>query len=412
MLLTALTMAAVKIQKYNKKERQEKVMKKRMLLAAGLIAAMLMTGCGSTKAPAAAESAETPAAEEETVSEPEETAEAEESTPAAGETAASELLAGKKVIYINSNVNDDWNVISTKYLEALVTGAGGECIIYNAEGDSAKQAQMVDDSISAKPDVLVVKPIDQAAIVPALQRLNEAGIPIITLDMGIFKDADVDILCAIQTNQESLGAINAQYIVDKAKETGVKAEIVTVLGDMSSDLAQMRQKGFNDVIEANSEYAEVLAETESKWDPSQAYTAVKDMMTAHPEANTVFSCADGMGIGALQALNDMGKQIPMGEEGHITFVSIDCDPNGCKGIEDGYIDQEAEHNAALHSDIAFKLIVDYVNGYELPENVFFQTTARNIDNVADAWGNLDVENVSNWGWMEQDAYVMQTPYTE
>lgn len=412
MLLTALTMAAVKIQKYNKKERQEKVMKKRMLLAAGLIAAMLMTGCGSTEAPAAAESAETPAAAEETVSEPEETAEAEESTPAAGETAASELLAGKKVIYINSNVNDDWNVISTKYLEALVKGAGGECIIYNAEGDSAKQAQMVDDSISAKPDVLVVKPIDQAAIVPALQRLNEAGIPIITLDMGIFKDADVDILCAIQTNQESLGAINAQYIVDKAKETGVKAEIVTVLGDMSSDLAQMRQKGFNDVIEANSEYAEVLAETESKWDPSQAYTAVKDMMTAHPEANTVFSCADGMGIGALQALNDMGKQIPMGEEGHITFVSIDCDPNGCKGIEDGFIDQEAEHNAALHSDIAFKLIVDYVNGYELPENVFFQTTARNIDNVADAWGNLDVENVSNWGWMEQDAYVMQTPYTE
>lgn len=388
-------------------------MKKRTLLAAGLAAVMLMTGCGGAVPAATEEPAETQAAEE-TASEPEEAAQEEqESTPAAKEeTPASELLAGKKVIYINSNVNDDWNVISTKYLEALVKGAGGECIIYNAEGDSAKQAQMVDDSISAKPDVLVVKPIDQAAIVPALQRMNDAGIPIITLDMGIFKDADVDILCAIQTNQESLGAINAQYIVDRAKETGVKAEIVTVLGDMSSDLAQMRQKGFNDVIEANAEYAEVLAETESKWDPSQAYTAVKDMMTAHPEANTVFSCADGMGIGALQALNDMGKQIPMGEEGHITFVSIDCDPNGCKGIEDGFIDQEAEHNAALHSDIAFKLIVDYVNGYELPENVFFQTTARNIDNVADAWGNLDVENVSDWGWMEQDAYVLQTAYTE
>ena len=166
------------------------------------------------------------------------------------------------------------------------------------------------------------------------------------------------------------------------------------------------------MIEANAEYAEVLAETESKWDPSQAYTAVKDMMTAHPEADTVFCCADGMGIGALQALNDMGKQIPAGEEGHITFVSIDCDPNGCKGIENGFIDQEAEHNAALHSDIAFKMIVDYVNGYELPEHVFFQTTARNIENVADAWGNLDVKNVSGWGWMEQDAYVMQTAYTE
>ncbi len=381
-------------------------MRKRILLAAGLMIAAMLTGCstGASNTPQEPAEAQVEAVEEEN---------GQESKDVSGEpVAASKLLEGKKVIYINSNVNDDWNVISTKYLEALVKGAGGECIIYNAEGDSAKQAQMVDDSIAAKPDVLVVKPIDQAAIVPALQRLNEAGIPIITLDMGIFKDADVNILCAIQTDQESLGAINAQYIVDKAKETGKKAKIVTVLGDMSSDLAQMRQRGFNEVIEANAEYAEVLAETESKWDPSQAYTAVKDMMTAHPEADTVFCCADGMGIGALQALNDMGKQIPAGEEGHITFVSIDCDPNGCKGIENGFIDQEAEHNAALHSDIAFKMIVDYVNGYELPEHVFFQTTARNIENVADAWGNLDVKNVSGWGWMEQDAYVMQTAYTE
>lgn len=32
---------------------------------------------------------------------------AEESTP------ASKLLEGKKIVYVNSNVNDDWNVIST-----------------------------------------------------------------------------------------------------------------------------------------------------------------------------------------------------------------------------------------------------------------------------------------------------------
>lgn len=325
---------------------------------------------------------------------------------------ASELLAGKNVIYVCNNVNDDWGVISTKYLETLVEGAGGDCVIYNAEGDSAKQAQMVDDSIVAKPDVLVVKPIDQAAIIPALKRVNEAGIPVMTIDTGIIEGADVDILCAIQTDQESLGAINAQFIVDKAKETGEKAEIITVLGDMASDIAQKRQKGFNAVIEENPDYAEILAETEAKWDASQAYTAVKDMMTAHPEANTLFCSADGMGIGATQALADMGFTAKVGEEGHITVVCVDCDPNGCKGIEDGVIDQEAEHNSALHSDIAFKAIIDYLHGYEIPDSIIFQTTARNIDNVADAWGNLDVDNVENWGWMDQDIYVLQTPYTE
>ena len=325
---------------------------------------------------------------------------------------ASELLAGKKIIYVCNNVNDDWGVITTEYLKTLVEGAGGECTIYNAQGDSNMQSQMVDDSIIAKPDVLVVKPIDQAALIPSLQRANEAGIPIITIDMGLIEGADVNILCAVQTRQESLGAVNAEYVVAKAKETGVKAEIVTVLGDMSSDIAQKRQKGFNEVIAANTEYAEVLAETEAKWDASQAYTAVKDMMTAHPEANTVFCSADGMGIGAVQALADMGKTAKVGEEGHITFVCIDGDPNGCKGVAAGIIDQEAEHSAALHSDIAFKVIVDYLHGYEVPSSVMFETTARHIDDIAEAWGNLDVANVANWGWTEQDKYVLQTPYTE
>ena len=156
----------------------------------------------------------------------------------------------------------------------------------------------------------------------------------------------------------------------------------------------------------------MLAETEAKWDASQAYTAVKDMMTAHPEANTVFCSADGMGIGAVQALADMGKTAKVGEEGHITFVCIDGDPNGCKGVAAGIIDQEAEHSAALHSDIAFKVIVDYLHGYEVPSSVMFETTARHIDDIAEAWGNLDVANVANWGWTEQDKYVLQTPYTE
>ena len=42
----------------------------------------------------------------------------------------------------------------------------------------------------------------------------------------------------------------------------------------------------------------------------------------------------------------------------------------------------------------------------------FETTARHIDDIAEAWGNLDVKNVANWGWTEQDKYVLQTPYAE
>ena len=186
--------------------------------------------------------------------------------------------------------------------------------------------------------------------------------------------------------------------------------MVTVLGDMSSNISHDRRDGFNEVADKYDNVT-VLAETESKWDPSAAYTAVIDMMTRNPDANTVFCCADCMMSGVIQALNELGRLAPVGDENHVTIVGIDCDPNGCSYLEQKYVDQEAEHNAALHSDIAYKVIVDYINGYTVPETIFFDTTPVTIDNLesSDRWGKLDVSKVETWGVMEQDAYKMQTP---
>lgn len=314
-----------------------------------------------------------------------------------------------KIVYVSNECASDWQAIGTSYLKALVEAEGGTCQIYNPENDAATQAQMLLDCMVLQPDVIVVKPIDAAAIVPAIQQCNAAGIPVILLDIGIIEDADVDILTIIQTNQESLGEVNAEYVSKLFAERGETAKAVICLGDMASTIGHQRQDGFIDKAEELGNI-EVLASTECKWDPTTAYTAVMDMLTAHPEANVIYNCADCQDSGIIQALQELGRLAPVGEEGHVTFVSIDADPSGVKFIQEGYIDQCAEHNAALHSDIAFKVIVDYLHGYEIPETIFFQTTPVTIDNVdsPDRWGTRDVSTVEEWGPMETDAYVMQT----
>lgn len=331
-------------------------------------------------------------------------------TAVAQESQSGKLLEGVKVVYVANECASDWQAVSTEYLKALVNAQGGDCQIYNPENDASKQAQMVEDALVLQPDALVIKPIDQAAIIPALKKVNEAKIPIILLDTGIIADAEVKIFCSIQTDQKSLGRVNAEYVARLAEEGGYEAKVVTVLGDMSSNIAHDRRDGFNEVADKYDNVT-VLAETESKWDPSAAYTAVIDMMTRNPEANTVFCCADCMMSGVIQALNELGRLAPVGDENHVTIVGIDCDPNGCAYLEQKYVDQEAEHNAALHSDIAYKVIVDYVNGYTVPETIFFDTTPVTIENLesSDRWGKLDVSKVNEWGVMDQDAYKMQTP---
>ena len=92
---------------------------------------------------------------------------------------------------------------------------------------------MVEDALVLKPDALVIKPIDQAAIVPALKKVNEAKIPIILLDTGIIADTNVEIFCSIQTDQKSLGRVNAEYVAKLAEEGGYEAKVVTTGGMVS-----------------------------------------------------------------------------------------------------------------------------------------------------------------------------------
>ena len=327
------------------------------------------------------------------------------------ETSEEQLLVidGKpaKVVYISNENASAWQTIGTGYLKTLVESVGGTCQILNPDGDSQKQAQMAEDAFVLQPDVLVIKPIDAVGIVPVLKKFNEAGIPIIALDTGV--EGDVGLLTHIQTDQYSLGSINAEYVIKVAEETGVKANVVSVLGDITSTIAQDRQNGFNETAD-KSDLVEVLSETEAKWDPNKAYDAVKDMFQRFPEANTVYIQADCMQSGVIQALKELDRLAPMGDPDHVTIVSVDADPSGVKFIQEGYTDQCTEHNAALHSDIAFKVIVDYLHGYDIPQTLYFETTAVNKDNVdsSDRWGTMDTSKVSEWTSMDQDKYVMQT----
>lgn len=313
-----------------------------------------------------------------------------------------------RVVYVSNENASVWQSIGTEYLKTLVEKNGGICQIFNPENDSQKQAQMIEDALVLNPDVLVVKPIDAVGVVPSLQKANAEGIPIIALDTGV--EGDVKLLTHIQTDQYSLGSLNAEYVSAVASKSGVDAKVVTVLGDITSTIARDRQRGFNETA-AKKGNVTILAETESKWDPNTAYTATTDMFTRFPDANAVFIQADCMQDGVMQALRELGRLVPLGEDGHVTVVSVDGDPSGVKYISEDFCDQCTEHNAALHSDIAFKVIVDYIHGYEIPPTLYFPTTVIQKADLSspDRWGTMDVSKVREWDVMTHDRYIMQTP---
>ena len=52
----------------------------------------------------------------------------------------------------------------------------------DAQDDTAKQSNDIDDLIQQGVDVLLINPVDSAAIVPAVEAANNANIPVIAID--------------------------------------------------------------------------------------------------------------------------------------------------------------------------------------------------------------------------------------
>src|SRR5690606_10814473 len=59
---------------------------------------------------------------------------------------------------------------------------GMETIVVDAQDDSAKQINDVEDLLQQGVDVLLINPTDSSAISTAVQSANTLGIPVITLD--------------------------------------------------------------------------------------------------------------------------------------------------------------------------------------------------------------------------------------
>lgn len=80
--------------------------------------------------------------------------------------------------------SDFFKTIAASITEAAQAD-GSRTVAVNAEQDSAKQIQIVEDFITQGVDAVFLNPVDRDAVTPALELLNEAGIPIINFDSSV-----------------------------------------------------------------------------------------------------------------------------------------------------------------------------------------------------------------------------------
>ena len=97
---------------------------------------------------------------------------------------------GKKATTIGfsiSTLNNPFFVSVRKGVEDEAKKLGVNVKIVDAQNDPAKQANDISDLIQQKVDVLLINPVDSAAVSTSVAAANKASIPVLALDRSADK---------------------------------------------------------------------------------------------------------------------------------------------------------------------------------------------------------------------------------
>ncbi len=342
-------------------------MKKLLTIVVALVMVALMLASCAAPAGQPSETASAPAESAAASEKPSESQAA--SAPAAGNDFAATLKGkgdGLKVGLTVSDLASTYIVSAAEYFVKLMEEAGAEVTMVNCEGNASTQSSQIDDFINMGCDIIAIHAADSEALAPAVKKATDAGIQCVGFNKEI-SGGNLNF-AVVSSDNVATGASAAQWLADKAKELGVENPKVAVIqGTMTQSDAYLRQDGIDKVA---AETGMQLIENPCEWSGDKAEKAMNDVLTANPDLFGIITHSDCMDTGVISALRQGGKTGKAGEENHIYWSGIDCDPTGIESLNSGLMDVCVEQSPlALATVVAKGCLEKAANGESLKGEV-------------------------------------------
>jgi ribose transport system substrate-binding protein len=219
--------------------------------------------------------------------------------------------------------------------------------------DAIGQNQIVDDLITQKVDAICLVPTSSESIIPAIQKANSAGIPVINIDNKIDAEkaaaAGAVVSTYIGSDNFEGGKLAGQYMVERL---GGKGKVAILEGVSGNDAAIKRKAGFLDALKG-SPGIEVVASQVANWNREQAFNIFQNILKANPDLNGVFACNDEMVLGASAALEQSKIS-----KSKIVVVGFDAIKEAVDAVNAGKIDATVAQQPVVMGERALGLTLD------------------------------------------------------
>ncbi len=191
----------------------------------------------------------------------------------------------------------------------------------DAQFDANKQAAAIEDFLAQGVNAILLNPVDSAAIAKSVEKANQKGVPVITVDVN----ADGGKIASfVASDNTKLGVLTGEYIAKRLNGKGT----VALLTHPTVTSGKNREEGLKGVL-SNYPDIKIVAEQATRGERLTSVTVTENILTRSPKLDCIWAINDPTALGAIQAVKQAKR------EGKIFVVAIDGSPEAVEAIKQG-----------------------------------------------------------------------------
>jgi ribose transport system substrate-binding protein len=269
----------------------------------------------------------------------------------------------------------------------------------------ADQLAIIEDYISRGVDVIAISPADTEAVKPAIRNANEAGIPVIMVNLLEPQD-DIEVASYIGFDNSEAASVSAYSVLDyfggpgvlgsgpkveagadqyldldwwektyaDADKSAPKANGVIIEGIAGTFFSQERLDGFNEVIKQYSGIRILGKPIAADWNREKGIKAAETFYSRFnpSQLDFVWAASNEMGLGAMITaerkgiLDATGGRTPPAD-GKVSVFTNDVTPESTDRIRQGKLIAETHHGFPEWGWFGTEYAVRLACGLEVPQ---------------------------------------------
>jgi ribose transport system substrate-binding protein len=214
----------------------------------------------------------------------------------------------------------------------------------------------------------VLAPFDPAAMIPAVEKLNSAGIPVTNVNERL---SGGNTIAYVGTDDYQLALATARYLIHAM---GNKGNAVILEGPETLPTSIARLKGYRDALKEFPD-VKLLASKSANYARTPATQVMKSFLRLYPQMDGVLAANDPMAIGAIEALKAANRKA--------LVVGINASREVIEFVKSGDLLGSGDYNGFNQGCLAAEIAIRNLRREPTPKEIVLRTVVMDRTNYRD-----------------------------